>query len=200
MSEELKSMEELKKLLEDEEKRKEFEAYAKAKAESETKALADIATDTNKTLSTKLNTHLAQKIDNDEKVADKIEDMASKLVDKGLKVQENKVDADLLQTEDDILVADYEKYKNEYLYHGIDHKIDKKWKKNLVLWMNDIWFVIWAIVSFFTIVPVSTFLSRINALKGFIKGVAIVLGIVLLLACLFGVTVLILRKCGINIF
>lgn len=186
--------EELKKIQE----QKETE-YARAKAESETQALAEIVVDTNKTLQAKLNTKLAEHIDTNVEVAEKIEKTASKLVDKGLEVQDNKATANIVKSEDEILQADFEKYKDEYLYHGINHKIDKKWKKSLVLIINDIWFVIWAIISCFTIVPVSTFLSRIKALSGFIKGVAIILGIVLLLGCLFGATVFVLRTCGINI-
>lgn len=176
------------------------EAYARAKAESETKALADIVTDTNKTLQTKLNTQLATHIENNKEVAKKIENTATQLVDKGLEVQSNSATAKIIESEDEILEADYKKYKDEYLYHGIDHKIDKAWKKRLILTINNIWFVIWAIISCFTIVPVSTFLSRIKALSGFIKGVAVTLGVILLLGCLFGLTVLVLNKCGVNIF
>jgi maltodextrin utilization protein YvdJ len=104
------------------------------------------------------------------------------------------------ESEDELLTADFEKYKNEYLYHGIDHKVDKKWKKNLLLIINDIWFVIWAVISMFTIVPVSTFLSRIKALSGFIRVVAVTLGVLLLLTCLFGLTLFILGRFGIKIF
>ena len=186
--------EELEKI----QQQKEIE-YAKAKAESETQALADIVTDTNKTLQTKLNTKLAQHIDTNQEVAEKIEKTATKLVDKGLEVQDNKATASIVKSEDEVLQADFEKYKDEYLYHGIDHKIDKKWKKTLVLTINDIWFVIWAIISCFTIVPVSTFLSRIKALSGFIRAVAVTLGVLLLLGCLFGLTVFVLRQCGVNI-
>ena len=186
--------EELKKIQQE----KEIE-YAKAKAESETKALSEIVLDTEKTLSTKLNTKLAEHIENNKDVAIKIENTANKLVDKGLTVQDNKATASIIKSQDEVLEADFEKNKAEYLYHGIDHKIDQKWKKVLIMVINDIWFVIWAIVSLFTIVPVSTFLSRIKALSGFIRAVAVTLGVVLLLGCLFGLTVLVLRSCGLNI-
>ena len=186
--------EELKKIQQEKENE-----YAKAKAQSETQALAEIVVDTNKTLQAKLNTKLAEHIDKNVEVAEKIEKTATKLVDKGLEVQDNKATANIVKSEDEVLQADFEKYKDEYLYHGINHKIDKKWKKSLVLLINDVWFVIWAIISCFTIVPVSTFLSRIKALSGFIRGVAIILGILLLLGCLFGATVFVLRACGVNI-
>lgn len=156
----------------------------RAKEEAEAKQLAEIAQDPTKSLQTKLNLKVAEHIDTSKQVAEKIEQTADKLVDKGLKVQENKAVANVILSEDETLEADFQKNKDEYLYHGINHKIDKEWKRKMIHTINDIWFVIWAIISCFTIVPISTFLSRIGALKGFMKGVAMVVGILLLLACL----------------
>ena len=173
------------------------ETYAKQKAESETNAMVDISTDTNKTLQLKLNQKLSKHIDNDPSVNEKIEETVNKLVDKGLQVQTNKADASIIDSQSDINTSDFKKNEAEYMYHGIDHPIDKDWKRKILHTINDIWFVIWAFVSFFTIVPVSTFLSRIKALKGIVKGVAIVLGILMLLACLAGLTLLCLKRCGI---
>lgn len=171
------------------EKRLEAEKeYAKSKAEAEAKELSIIAQDPTKALQTKLNMKVAEHIDASQQVAEKIEQTADKLVDKGLKVQENKAEANIILSEDETLEADFKKNEAEYMYHGINHKIDKKWKRTIIHLINDIWFVIWAIVGCFTIVPVSTFLSRIGALKGFMKGVALVLGILMLLACLGGLT------------
>lgn len=189
--------EELEKIKEEVNRRE--ESYAKAKAEAEVRELSSIAQDPTKALQTKLNTEVAKHIDSSQEVAQRIGKTADKLVDKGLQAQENKAVASVILSEDDILEADFKKNKDEYMYHGIDHKIDKQWKRKMIHIINDIWFVIWAMVSFFTIVPVSTFLSRIKALKGIVKGVAIVLGILLLLSCLAGITLLILRKCGVNI-
>lgn len=174
--------------------------YATARAVAEVKATSEIVTDPTKALQTKLNMRVAEYIDESETVAKKIDETADKLVDKGLKAQENKADAQITLSEDEKIEADFKKNGSEYLYHGIDHKIDKKWKRNLLLIINDFWFVVWAIISCFTIVPVSTFLSRIKALKGIVKGCAIVVGILLLLVILGAVTYLILRLCGINIF
>lgn len=187
-------MEDLDKFVED--KVKEAEAYAKAKAEAETQALATIIQDPQKAVKTKLSEKLVTSLDNAD-VDKKVGGTAQILIDKGLKEQENLATADVIKSEDATLEADFLKNKDEYLYHGINHKIDKKWKRNLIHVINDIWFVIWAIVSCFTIVPVSTFLSRIGALKGFMKGVGIVVGVVLLLACLTGLTFACLRWCGV---
>ena len=184
--------EDLDKLLEERIKQKEAEEkakaeYARAKAEAETKEISLIAQDPNKAVKVKLSEKLVKSLDN-AIVDEKVENTAQKIVDKGLEEQENLADADVIASEDATLEADFKKNKDEYLYHGINHKIDKKWKRRLIHVINDIWFVIWAIVSCFTIVPVSTFLSRIGALKGFMKGVAMVLGILMLLACLGGLT------------
>lgn len=183
-------LDEIKMRLAEEKKQEENATaeYMKAKAEAEAKELSAIAQDPTKALQTKLNLKVADHIDNSKAVAEKIEQTADKLVEKGLQVQENKVQATIIDSEDDILEADFKKNEDEYLYHGINHKIDKQWKRTMIHIINDIWFVIWAIVSCFTLVPVSTFLSRIAALKGFMKGVALVLGIIMLLACLAGLT------------
>lgn len=187
--------ENLDKFVEEQIKQKQAEEYARAKAEAEVKETSIIAQDPTKALQTKLNLKVAEHIDKSQEVATKIEQTADKLVDKGLKVQENKAVANVILSEDETLEADFVKNKDEYMYHGIDHKIDKKWKRDIIHIINDIWFVIWAIVSCFTIVPVSTFLSRIGALKGFMKGVALVLGVLMLLACLGGLTYACLKWC-----
>lgn len=173
------------------------EEYAKARAVAEVKETSAIVQDSTKALQTKLNQKVAEHIDTSQAVAERIEKTADKLVDRGLQAQENRAVASVIKSEDETLEADFEKNKQEYLYHGINHKIDKQWKRNLIHIINDIWFVIWAIVSAFTIVPVSTFLSRIAALKGFMKGVALVLGIAMLLAVLGGLTYWLLDLFGV---
>lgn len=188
--------EEINRRQAEEEKQK---AYEQAKAQAEVQAMSEIAQDPTKALQTKLNMKVAEHIDGSTQVAEKISATADKLVDKGLQAQENKATASVILSEDETLEADFKKNKEEYLYHGINHKIDKQWKRDVLLIINDIWFVIWALVSFFTIVPVSTFLSRISALKGFIKGVAMVIGILMLLVCLYGLTIFALRRFGVSI-
>ena len=178
----------------------EKQIYAAKMAETERHEIAEIAQDPTKALTVKLNSKIAEHIDSSQKVAEKIDQTADKLVDKGLLAQENKATANVILSEDETLEADYQKNKDEYLYHGINHKIDKKWKRNLVHAINDIWFVIWAIISCFTIVPVSTFISRIAALKGFMKGFALVVGILLLLACIGGITYACLKWAGVITF
>lgn len=173
------------------------EAYAKAKAETEVKEISNIVQNPQKALNAKLSEKLANEVQSSEEVDKKVAATTQILVDKGLEEQKNKAVASVIRSENETLEADFDKHKDEYLYHGIDHKIDKKWKRTLLLFINDIWFVIWAVVSCFTIVPVSTFLSRIKALSGFIRAVAIVIGILLALACMGGLTYTCLEWCGV---
>ena len=173
------------------------EAYAKAKAETEVKEMSAIVQSPQKALNAKLSDKIGKEIEQSEEVDKKVAETTQILVDKGLEEQRNKAVASVINSENETIEADFNKHKNEYLYHGIDHKIDKKWKRDLLLIINDFWFIIWAIVSCFTIVPVSTFLSRIKALSGFIKAVAIVIGILLSLACLTGLTYACLKWCGV---
>lgn len=187
-------LDEMQKEIDD---KKAEEAYAKARAEAEVKEIANIVQDPQKAIQTKLGEKLAREIETNEQVDKKVAETTQILVDKGLEEQQNKAQASVINSENETLEANYNKYKEEYLYHGIDHKIDKQWKQKLILIINDFWFVIWAIISCFTIVPVSTFLSRIKALKGFIKGVAIVIGILLGLACMGGLTFACLKWCGV---
>jgi hypothetical protein len=173
------------------------EAYAKAKAETEVKEMSAIIQSPQKALNAKLSDKIGQEIEHSEEVDRKVAETTQILVDKGLEEQRNKAIAGVTNSENEKIEADFAKHKDEYLYHGIDHKIDKVWKQKLLLIINDFWFVIWAIVSCFTIVPVSTFLSRIKALRGFIKGVAIVIGILLGLACLGAITYACLKWTGV---
>ena len=164
------------------------QTYAKAKAEAEVKEISAIIQSPEKALNAKLSDKIGKEIETSEKVDKMVAETTQILVDKGIEAQRNKVDASVTNSENEKIEADFQKHKDEYLYHGIDHKIDKEWKRKLTLIINDFWFVVWAIVGCFTIVPVSTFLSRIKALRGFIKGVAIIVGIVLCVACLGALT------------
>lgn len=174
------------------------EAYAKSKAESETKEISTIMQDPSKALNVKLSKKLATVIDTSAEVDKKVGETTQILVDKGLEAQKNKAEASVIDSQDDVLEADFKKNKEEYLYHGINHKIDKPWKRKMIHIINDIWFVIWAIISCFTLVPISTFLSRITALKGFMKWVAIIVGGALLLLCLGGLTYACLKWAGVT--
>ncbi len=95
----------------DEELDKFVEEKIKAKAEAEAKEMSAIVQDPTKALQTKLNMKVAEHIDKSDIVATKIEQTADKLVDKGLKAQENKAVASVIDSEDDVIEADFKKIK-----------------------------------------------------------------------------------------
>lgn len=161
-------------------------------------AMAEILGDPRKAIGAKISGAIATKIDTDNKIADKVSRAADNIIDSGIVEQTNKAEASTIRSDDDKNQALYEKYKNEYLYHGLDHKVDKAWKTKMMGVMNDIWFVIFAIISFFTIVPISIFVERIKVLHGLVKWAYGAVGIILALGLLFAIIVLILHFCGIN--
>lgn len=164
--------------------------YAKARAETEVKEMSAIIQSPQKALNAKLSDKIGKEIESSEEVDRKVAETTQILVDKGLEEQRNKAVAAVTNSENEKIEADYQKHKNQYLYHGIDHKLDKVWKQKMTLFINDIWFVILAIIGGVTVVPVSMIIARISALKGFVKGlaviVAIALGVVVLGALTFG--------------
>ncbi len=172
-------------------------AYVKAKAQAEVNAMSEIIQSPQKALNAKLSDKIGKEIEQSEEVDRKVAETTQILVDKGLEEQRNKAVAGVINSENETIEADFTKHKAEYLYHGIAHKIDKPWKRKLVLSINDFWFVVLAIFWGLTLVPVSMIIARISALKGFIKGVAIVFAILLGLACLGGLTYACLKWCGV---
>lgn len=152
------------------------EAYAKARAEAEVKEISLIAQDPQKTIQAKLAEKLAVEIQNSEAVDKKVADTTQKLVSKGLEEQQNKVETSVTNSENEKFEASFAKNKEEYIHHGINTKLDARWKEKLLLAINNVWFVVWAVISGFTVVPVSTFTKRVKALRGLTKFVAVVVG------------------------
>ena len=164
------------------------DAYEKAKAEAEVKEISAIIQSPQKALNAKLSDKIGKEIEQSEEVDRKVAETTQILVDKGLEEQRNKAVAGVINSENETIEADFNKHKDEYLFHGIAHKIDKPWKRKLVLAINDFWFVVLAIFWGLTLVPFSMIMARISALRGLIKGVAIMFAILLGLACLGGLT------------
>lgn len=162
--------------------------YAKAKGEAEAKEMSLIAQDTNKALQTKLNLQLANHVETSPEVAEKVKLTATKLVDKGLEIQDNKVEKELKETEKEKNVAEFELDEDNYRAFGQSIAPSKTWKKKLIELGSDFWFVILYIISFFTIAPFYFFIKEIKTQSGVLKFVAIAVGVLLLLGCLGGLT------------
>ena len=162
------------------------------------KAMADLVSDPKKMIRTNISGKIQEKIQTDDTVQERLGKTADTIIDRNLSSEQNKAIADNISSENDINEANFEKYKNEYSHFGIVTKVDKPWKTKIISVINDFWFIIFAIISFFTIVPVSIFIERLSALKGFVKAVFIILGCLLIAGILFGLIVLIFHFAGID--
>lgn len=166
--------------------------------EVKAKAMVDLVSDPKKAIRANISGKIQEKIQTDDTVQQRLSKTADTIIDKNLSSEQNKAVAEHITSEDDINQANFEKYKNEYSHFGIQTKVDKPWKTKIISVINDFWFVIFAIISFFTIVPVSIFIERLRALKGFVKAIFIILGCLLLAGILFGLIVLIFHWAGID--
>lgn len=166
--------------------------------EVKAKAMVDLVSDPKKAIRANISGKIQEKIQTDSTVQERLGKTADTIIDKNLSSEQNKAVAEHITSEDEINEANFEKYKNEYSHFGILTKVDKPWKTKIISVMNDFWFVIFAIISFFTIVPVSIFVERLTALTGFVKAVFIILGCLLVAGILFGLIVLILHFAGID--
>ena len=166
--------------------------------EVKAKAMVDLVSDPKKMIRTNISGKIQEKIQTDDTVQQRLGKTADTIIDRNLSSEQNKAIADNISSENDINEANFEKYKNEYSHFGIITKVDKPWKTKIISVINDFWFIIFAIISFFTIVPVSIFIERLRALKGFVKAVFIILGCLLVAGILFGLIVLIFHWAGID--
>lgn len=154
------------------------------KQDSQNSAIANIASDTNRTLQVKLNERLALHINSDQKVAEKIEKTADKLVESGLKVQENKVETEVTQTETEKNKAEFELSEHSYRAFGQATAPKDRWKKKLIAFGTDVWFVVLFIISFFTIAPTYFTVHGIKTQSGVLKFVAISVAVVIAIGIL----------------
>ena len=159
-----------------------------AKAKKEVEEISVIAQDTGKTLQVKLNSKVAQIIDTDAKIGEKLGSTADELVDMGIEVQKNKVDAERKKTEREKNQAEFELAEDQYRSAGLASTPSKLWQKKMVEWMYDFWFIIIRLICFFTLTPFYIFINVIKAQSGLLKFIAICVGVMLLLACLGGGT------------
>lgn len=162
------------------------------------KAMVDLVSDPKKAIRANISGKIQEKIQTDSTVQERLGKTADTIIDKNLSSEQNKAVAEHITSEDEINEANFEKYKNEYLHFGIETKVDKPWKTKIIAVINDFWFIIFAIISFFTIVPVSIFMERLKALKGFVKAIFVILGCLLIAGILFGLIVLIFHWAGID--
>ena len=167
--------------------------------EIKAKAFLDIVTDPTKAIRANVSSKIQQKIQTDDNVQQRLDKTASSVIDSSLTKEENKATAEKISSENDVNEANFQKYKNEYSHFGILSTVDKPWKTKIITLSNDFWFIIWAFISFFTIVPISIFMERLRALKGFVKVVFIIIGVLLCMGVVFALIVLILHFANIDL-
>lgn len=188
-------MEDLDKYVED--RVKEANAYAKAKAEAETNAVSTIMQDTSKTLQVKLNQRVADKIETSAEIDEKIDNTTNALVDMGLQTQQNQVEAELKKSKKDKAKADFELNEDQYRAFGQNTSPEENWKKRLITCGYNFWFVVIFFICSVSLAPFYIFTKVIQTQKGVLKFVTIAVGVLLLLACLTGLTFACLRWCGV---
>lgn len=170
----------------------EGEAQTQVQANAQANAVAQIIVDPLKVVSTKISQTIGKKIADDPNINKKIDGVADKIIDDGIAANTANADAGRSNSEADAMLADFNKNKDEFLHHGINHKI-APWQSAMLLIMNSIWFVLISIVNFVTFLPISIVLSRIATLKGLLKGIAVTIAAVLLIAILVVIILSILR-------
>lgn len=96
------------------------EAYAKAKAEAETKAQVDLAKKPVDIVKASVSDKIANKVKTDDNTIKRIDDTADKLVDSGLETVENEAETAKNKSEKDKLTTYFEQHKEELKTAGID--------------------------------------------------------------------------------
>lgn len=183
-------LDEIQRRLEEEkqQQQQQAEAYAKQKAEAETREISTIMQDTSKTLQVKLNQKVAERIETSAEIDEKITNTTNTLVDIGLGTQQNQVEAEYKKSQKDKALAEFELNEDQYRAFGLDTSPEEKWKKKLIKYGYNFWFVVISFICFLSLAPFYVFTKIIKTQSGVLKFVAIVIGILLLLVCLGALT------------
>ena len=184
--------EELEKLVND----KAQVEYMRTKAEAETREMATIVQDTSKTLQVKLNQKVSDIIERSPEVDERINNTTDVLVNMGLETQQNQVETELKKSQKEKAKADFELNEDQYRAFGQDTSPKETWKKRLIEWGYNFWFVIVSLICFVSLAPFYIFIKVIKTQSGILKFVAVCVGVLLLLTCLGGLTYAILTKFG----
>lgn len=136
--------------------------------EAKKEMLDEVLKDPNKIADYKVGNYYANELDNtlqnDEEIKKEAESSSKNTILNKLNGIQAKSEKEKYISQDERNQAEFEKNKANYLNFGIDHKVDKEWQKKIIEIGNDIWFVIYAIFSFFFIIPFSILISRFTVL------------------------------------
>ncbi len=190
----------LKQKIEEREKELELEqakAYASAVGTQQTKEIAVIAQDVNKTLETKLNNKLAKVIDTDEDVDKHLTEASKTLAVKGAETLQDKVDTENIKAKKEKAKATFELSESKWRAFGCKQLPEKKWQQRMIDFGSNVWFIIRYIVCLLFFAPFYFFADMIDSQKGALKTIMIIISWILLLGVIGSAIFLILRIAGV---
>lgn len=190
----------LKQKIEEREKELELEqakAYASAVGTQQTKEIAIIAQDVNKTLESKLNNKLATVIDTDVDVDRHLTEASKSLAVKGAETLQDKVDTENIKAKKEKAKATFELSESKWRAFGCKQLPEKKWQQRMIDFGSNVWFIIRYIVCLFFFAPFYFFADMIDSQKGALKTIMIIISWILLLGVIGSAIFLILRIAGV---
>ena len=190
----------LKQNIEDRKKELELEqakAYASAVGTQQTKEIAVITQDVNKTLESKLNNKLATVIDTDVDVDRHLTEASKSLAVKGAETLQDKVDTENIKAKKEKAKATFELSESKWLAFGCKQLPEKKWQQRMIDFGSNVWFIIRYIVCLFFFAPFYFFADMIDSQKGALKTIMIIISWILLLGVIGSAIFLILRIAGV---
>ena len=190
----------LKQKIEDRKKELELEqakAYASAVGTQQTKEIAVIAQDVNKTLESKLNNKLATVIDTDVDVDRHLTEASKSLAVKGAETLQDKVDTENIKAKKEKAKATFELSESKWRAFGCNQLPEKKWQQRMIDFGSNIWFIIRYVVCLLFFAPFYFFADMIDSQKGALKTIMIIISWILLLGVIGSAIFLILRIAGV---
>ena len=190
----------IKQKIEEREKELELEkakAYASAVGTQQTKEIAVIAQDVNKTLESKLNNKLATVIDTDVDVDRHLTEASKSLAVKGAETLQDKVDTENIKAKKEKAKATFELSESKWRAFGCKQLPEKKWQQRMIDFGSNVWFIIRYIVCLFFFAPFYFFADMIDSQKGALKTIMIIISWILLLGVIGSAIFLILRIAGV---
>ena len=190
----------LKQKIEEREKELELEkakAYASAVGTQQTKEIAVIAQDVNKTLESKLNNKLATVIDTDVDVDRHLTEASKTLAVKGAETLQDKVDTENIKAKKEKAKATFELSESKWRAFGCKQLPEKKWQQRMIDFGANIWFIIRYVVCLLFFAPFYFFADMIDSQKGALKTIMIIISWILLLGVIGSAIFLILRIAGV---
>ena len=190
----------LKQKIEDRKKeleREQAKAYASAVGTQQTKEIAVIAQDVNKTLESKLNNKLATVIDTDVDVDRHLTEASKSLAVKGAETLQDKVDTENIKAKKEKAKATFELSESKWRAFGCNQLPEKKWQQRMIDFGSNIWFIIRYVVCLLFFAPFYFFADMIDSQKGVLKTIMIIISWILLLGVIGSAIFLILRIAGV---